>query len=160
MLRLSKMADYAVVILACLNSDHGHCQSGAHIAQRAHLPEPTVAKLTKTLARHGIIDSVRGASGGYVLRQGADRISLASIIRAVEGPIALSDCVEESPKCCSIAQDCPAHGVWQPVNKALVQLLEEMTLDDLLSGFGRKNTYLVSADPGTSAKLPAKQESI
>ena len=88
MLRIGKLTDYATVVMAELADHPGECWSASQVSEATRLELPTVAKVLKTLAKSGLIESVRGVNGGYRLREPADSISVAAIIRAMEGPIA------------------------------------------------------------------------
>jgi len=138
MIKLSKMTDYAVVILADMaerkaSSIDGQT-SATMIAQSTKLPEPTVSKVLKLLARNKIITSVRGANGGYSLNKTPDQINMALVITATDGPIALTACVDESSACCDRADDCSIKGQWNPVNKAMLSALENVSLSEMIGG--------------------------
>ena len=137
MLRIGKLTDYATVVMAELAEHPGECWSASQVAEATRLELPTVAKVLKTLARSGLIDSVRGVNGGYRLQESADSVSVAAIIRAMEGPIALTECGLE-PGLCSREHDCNLKGNWQRIGETVEQALEAMTLADLAA----------SRDPG------------
>ncbi|HMB38104.1 MAG TPA: SUF system Fe-S cluster assembly regulator [Wenzhouxiangellaceae bacterium] len=130
MLRIGKLTDYATVVMAELAEHPGECWSASQVAEATRLELPTVAKVLKTLARSGLIDSVRGVNGGYRLQESADSVSVAAIIRAMEGPIALTECGLE-PGLCSREHDCNLKGNWQRIGETVEQALEAMTLADL-----------------------------
>jgi len=138
MIKLSKMTDYAVVILADMAErrtvSNDAQTSAAMIAQSTKLPEPTVSKVLKLLARNKIITSVRGANGGYSLNKSPDQINMALVITATDGPIALTACVEQSNECCDRADNCSIKGQWNPVNKAMVSALENVSLSEMIGG--------------------------
>jgi len=130
MLRIGKLTDYATVVMAELAEHPGECWSASQVAEATRLELPTVAKVLKTLARSGLIDSVRGVNGGYRLRQPAESVSVAAIIRAMEGPIALTECGLE-PGLCSREHECSLKGNWQRIGETVEQALESLTLADL-----------------------------
>lgn len=130
MLRISKLTDYATVIMADLAEHDGQCCSSSVIAEATRLESPTVAKVLKMLARAGLIESVRGVNGGYRLSQPASAISVAAIIRAMEGPIALTECGLE-PGRCSREHDCHLKGNWQRIGETVERALETLSLADL-----------------------------
>lgn len=134
MLKLSKMTDYAVVILADMAERKTEQTSAAMIAQSTKLPEPTVSKVLKLLARHKIVTSVRGAAGGYSLNKTPDQINMALVVTATDGPIALTACVDQSATCCDRANDCSIKGQWNPVNKAMITALENVSLSQMIGG--------------------------
>ena len=121
MLRLSKLTDYAVVVLVRL-SQSGSVQTSPGIAAGIGIPEPTVAKVLKALAGSGLVASQRGARGGY---------RLLRPLAAIDGPIALTACVEGSLTVCETSRLCPVAGRWDPVNEAIQSALASITLADM-----------------------------
>lgn len=132
MLKLSKMTDYAVVVLADMAKRNNQMVSATLLAEATKLPEPTVSKILKSLAKHGVVASMRGANGGYVLERSIGDISMADVITALDGPIALTSCVEESTSCCDRADHCAIKGKWNPVNQAMQQALENVSLKQMM----------------------------
>lgn len=130
MLRISKLTDYATVIMVDLAARGGQCCPSSVVAESTRLEAPTVAKVLKMLARSGLIDSVRGVNGGYRLSQPASAISVAAIIRAMEGPIALTECGLE-PGRCSREHECHLKGNWQRIGETVERALETLSLADL-----------------------------
>lgn len=128
MIKLSKMTDYAVVILADMANRQGQMVSAAVLSESTKLPEPTVSKILKLLARQKIINSTRGMNGGYTLNKTPEQINMALVISATDGPIALTACVDESASCCDRAQNCSMKGQWNPVNQAMQSALENVSL--------------------------------
>ena len=150
MLRLSKLTDYAVVMLVQLS--HGAaCQTAPGIARATGVPEPTVAKVLKALAAAGIVTSQRGSRGGYTLSLPADAIDVAAVVTAMEGPIALVACVEGSGQGCDAQGLCPVFGRWDVVNTAIRTALSAITLADLDRG---------ARPPARITAAPAVQQSI
>ena len=130
MLRLSKLTDYAVVVLVRL-ADTAGMQTSPGIAATTGIPEPTVAKVLKTLAAGGLVASQRGARGGYRLIRPLGTIPIADVIAAIDGPIALAACVDGSATECESQGLCPVRGRWDPVNDAIYQALSAITLADM-----------------------------
>lgn len=133
MLRLSRLTDYAVVVLAAMAARRGEVLSSALLAEQSHVPEPTVAKILKMLARDGIVDSVRGAAGGYRLDRAAEDVTIGVVVTAVEGPVALTACVEGSTQGCGMSEACALRGRWDPVNEAIRAALESVTVADVVN---------------------------
>ena len=130
MLRLSKLTDYAVVVLVRLS--HGEpVQTSPGIAAITGVPEPTVAKVLKALTSAGLVTSQRGARGGYRLAQPLSAVPVVDVITAIDGPIALAACVEGSGAGCEAEHLCPVRGRWDPVNDAVRQALTRITLADM-----------------------------
>ncbi len=131
-MRLSSMADYAVVTM-CAASRHcgGARVSAAELAAETGLPQPTVQKLVSLLSRAGLLRSVRGAGGGLQLARPAAAISLADIVEAVEGPIALTACVEKGRHDCGLEACCTVRPHWSAVNEAMRGALAGVPLTQL-----------------------------
>jgi FeS assembly SUF system regulator len=134
MLRLSKLTDYAVVVLVRLAPKRGDLpavQTSPGLAAGTGIPEPTVAKVLKALAASGLVVSQRGAHGGYRLGRPLAAIPIADVIAAVDGPIALTACVDGAVSGCEAQGTCPIAGRWDPVNDAIREALSSITLADM-----------------------------
>lgn len=130
MLRLSRMTDYAVVALSALGGADG-LRTAPELAAETGLAEPTVAKVLKLLGQAGLVDGLRGARGGYRLARPLAAITLAEVIVAMEGPIALTACVDGASGGCDTEASCPIRGRWDPVNEAIRRALSAVTIADL-----------------------------
>ena len=130
MIRLSKLTDYAVVVLVRLAEIDG-VQTSPGVAQATGVPEPTVAKVLKALAASGLVASQRGARGGYRLMRPLAAIAVADVITAIDGPIAMTACVEGSGSQCESSCSCPVRGRWDAVNDAVRDALTGITLADM-----------------------------
>ena len=130
-IKLNKLTDYAVVILTCLHSSKRSIWTANLIARETGVPVPTAAKLIKILAKADIIFSQRGARGGCKLARPAQKITVADVIKAVEGPIALTDCVDGGAGECGVENICPMRGNWEQVNVAIRTALEAVTVADM-----------------------------
>jgi FeS assembly SUF system regulator len=132
MFRLNRLTDYGVVVLTQIYlSNHG-LASAQQIARRTGVPVPTVAKVLNILTREGLVESHRGASGGYALSRPASEIAVSDIIQALEGPIALTACVDSSDSQCDVAGICPMRGGWDKVNRAIQGALESVSLAEMM----------------------------
>jgi FeS assembly SUF system regulator len=137
MFRLSKLTDYAVVVLVRLARDDaravlpGAVQTSPGISVATGIPEPTVAKVLKAMAGKGLVTSSRGARGGYRLSRPLGSIPVAEVIEAIDGPIALTACVDGGG--CESQCLCPMRGRWDPVNAAIRTALGAITLADMES---------------------------
>ena len=134
MLRISKMTDYATVILARLAIAPERQFTAAQLADQTHLAQPTVSKVLKLLLRRGLLHSTRGLHGGYRLARPAAEITAAQILDALEGPVALIECARHVHHC-SIESTCGVGRAWQRVSLAVRRVLEEITLVEL-AGLG------------------------
>lgn len=132
MMKLSKLTDYAVVILADMAGRGGALVSASSLSASTALPEPTVSKILKLLVKGGIIASMRGINGGYRLNDSPQTIRVSAIIAAMEGPISLTACVEGGSEGCAREGVCQLRGRWTVVNTAIRTALENVTLADML----------------------------
>ena len=130
MLRISRLTDYATVILAALAQAPGRVQTSAALAEQTKLALPTVSKLLKQLQRTGLVASTRGLRGGYQLARPATEITAAAILDALEGPLALTDCASGHGHC-DIERSCRVGRVWQRLNESIRRSLDEVSLAQL-----------------------------
>jgi FeS assembly SUF system regulator len=131
MLRISKLTDYATVILAALAAEQPeHVRTATALAEETRIAAPTVSKLLKQLHRAGLVASTRGLHGGYQLARPATQISAAAILDALEGPVALTDCSAGEGNC-GIEATCRVSKVWQRLNLAIRRSLYEVSLAQL-----------------------------
>ncbi len=154
MFKVNKLTDYATVLLIEI-ARRKVVQSSQHIAVQTGIPSPTVAKIMKSLNRAGLVASRRGATGGYALERSPDLISLADIIQAVEGPIAITACADTSEEHCNIESICPVQGKWNRANTAVRAALSQVTLADMLadmSSFGITPPPVAVSAPVTAAE--------
>lgn len=129
------MADYAVVTMAAAARHCGHARvNAAQLAEETGLPAPTVQKLVSRLTAAGLLRSSRGVGGGLKLARPAAAINLADIIEAVEGPIALTACVDQGKHDCGLEQSCHVKPHWPVVNEALRGALAGVPLTQLAGG--------------------------
>ncbi len=145
MLRISRLTDYASIVLAHLARTPGDVQPAARIADRTHLALPTVSKLLKTLARGGLVESFRGPQGGYTLARPAHSISAAQIIDAIEGPVAITECSLEDSQCC-IESFCTIAQNWQHINQTIRQALERVSLAQLAGSQAHEKLAMAMPD--------------
>ncbi len=129
MLRLSKQTDYATVLLSHMANTPSRVCNVTELAQATHVSAPMASKTLKILAREGLIKSERGASGGYRLAREPSSISIADIVRAIEGPIALTQC--SSHEGCSLQSHCQIRPHWQVINTTIVNSLKQLSLAEL-----------------------------
>lgn len=128
MIRLSKLADYGIVIMTHMARGPERQQTAPEIAAQTNLPLPMASKILKALVHGGLLVSYRGVKGGYGLARSAQDISVADVIVALEGPIALTACIEHGPGECDIEALCPARANWQRINDAIRDALDGITL--------------------------------
>lgn len=133
MLRLSKMTDYAVVVMGRLASRPDARQSAVEIARATGIPAATVSQVLKTLGAFNLVAGARGPRGGYVLARRPSAISVAEIVTALDGPVAITACVEGADDPCSVSSMCLLKGSWDAVNTAIEAALTSVTLEDMLA---------------------------
>lgn len=125
------MTDYAVVLATHLAGTKA-AHAARDLAIQTQIPEPTASKVLKKLARAGVVVSQRGAKGGYALARSPDRIGVNEVIEAIEGPIAVTECSDESTDSfCEYETNCGVRANWQRINLAVHDALAEITLADM-----------------------------
>ncbi|KHK89646.1 SUF system Fe-S cluster assembly regulator [Novosphingobium malaysiense] len=131
-MRLSSMADYAVVIMSAASRHCGGARvSAGQLADETGLPAPTVQKLVSKLSAAGLMRSSRGVGGGLKLARPPAAITLADIVEAVEGPIALTACLDAQKSDCTLESACNVRSHWPVVNAALRGALANVPLTQL-----------------------------
>jgi FeS assembly SUF system regulator len=130
MIRMSKLTDYAILLLAHLARAPGTL-TAQELAARSRVPLPTVSKLAKELSKAGLVVSHRGRNGGYGLARRAEDISVAEIVEALEGPIALTECAKPGKIDCGIEDTCLAKASWDPVSRAIETALRALPLSSI-----------------------------
>jgi len=131
MIRMSKQTDYGVLLLTQFATDpKGLTLSARELADRASLPLPMVSKILKVLTRAGLLRSVRGAHGGYMLARRPDRITVTDVISVLDGPFAMTECVD-APGDCRQESSCPVRTNWHLINQTVRKALDNITLSDM-----------------------------
>jgi FeS assembly SUF system regulator len=156
MLRISKLTDYATVLLGRLAAGPRALHTAAQLSADTHIAAATCSKLLKQLHRAGLVDSTRGAHGGYRLARPALEITALQILDAMEGPMALIDCARHEHQC-GIESTCGVGRAWQRVNVAIHRSLQEITLLELagLAGEPVRFAALERQQHGERATAPA-----
>jgi FeS assembly SUF system regulator len=132
MVRLGKLTDYGLVLMACIaRSEALALRTARDLAQESRLPVSTVSKLLKELLHSGLLASHRGIKGGYILARDPQQISVLEIIAAIEGPMALTECSTDVTGLCNLESGCPIKSNQQIINQAVRSVLEKVTLSDL-----------------------------
>jgi len=135
MIRMSKLTDYGIVLLTHMAMGAaGRVHTAQDLAATSRVPLPTASKILKQLARAGLLVSQRGRKGGYGLARSADDISMADVIRAIEGPIGITDCGTEVVGACSLEAICAAKGRWGPISRAIERALGGVRLSAMRPG--------------------------
>lgn len=132
MIKLSKLADYGVALLTHLANAPRDVHSAQQVADATGIPLPTVSKLLSAFARAELLATTRGAKGGFRLARRPADISVAEIVAAIDGPIALTQCLEDSTGSCTVEPICPSRPAWHTINQAVRQAFQSVSLADLL----------------------------
>ncbi len=130
MIRMSKLTDYAIVILAHLARGERTLTAQA-LSGLSRVPLPTVSKLCKELSRAGLLQSHRGRHGGYSLTRPPEQISVAEVVEALEGPISLTECGNPGGESCGMEPSCIARDTWDPVSRAVQTALRALPLSEI-----------------------------
>ena len=144
MIRLTRLADYAVLLMTHMANEWqrnpSRVMNAADLSRETHIPAPTVSKILGMMSRGGLLTSHRGHAGGYALSRAPEEISAADIISIVEGPIALTECLDDDTSDCEIESLCGVRGSWTRINEAIRVALENISLAqmaaDQLAVFG------------------------
>ena len=144
MIRLTRLADYAVLLMTHMahewRKDSARVMNAADLARETHIPGPTVSKILGAMSRGDLLTSHRGHAGGYALSRAPEDISAADIIRVIEGPVALTECLDDGADDCEIESLCGVRPSWNRINDAITTALEGITLaqmaNDQLAVFG------------------------
>ena len=131
MLRLGKLTDYATVILSFMAKSQEPVHAALEVSTATGIAQPTVSKILKLLVKARVLSSIRGAKGGYALLQTPEKITVAAVITALEGPISLTEC-STSDHDCEQVSGCQIGNNWRLVNQSVQQALESVTLADMM----------------------------
>ena len=136
MIRITRLTDYGIVLLSRFaGEDTGAVLSARELARESGIPLPTVSKILKTLTRESLLVSHRGTQGGYSLSRPPSDISIADVIAALEGPIALTECAGEADGLCEIELTCPVRSNWQRITGAIRDALAAIPLEEMTMAF-------------------------
>lgn len=130
MLKFSKKVDYGLILLSKLRGE-ADAASAREIAAKYRLPAPMVANILKQLTQAGILESTRGAQGGYVLAHDPSEISIADVVRALEGPFSLVECTSEDSTC-KFSDLCPTHVPIQTVHRKFLEFMAAYKIDEII----------------------------
>lgn len=162
MLRVTKLTDYATVVLTALAARPGDVLSATELAEQAGLETPTVSKVLKPLAQAGIVEGFRGVNGGYRLARAADTITLVDIVETMEGPLGMTECSLHDGAC-GIEASCGVRVSWRRINDVVAEALGAVTLADMLAPAARnlpfpsrpKASHPKTAEPKTTGTPPS-----
>ena len=155
MLRVSRLTDYATVVMTCIAAHPTAVLSAVQIADETRLELPTVSKLLKALGHAALVESFRGVNGGYRLARAAADISLVEIVEAIEGPIGMTECSMAEGQCDREAQ-CGVRGSWQLVNNVLDNALRAVSLADMLKPQPPRSSRRTAVVAVSDIAMPAR----
>ncbi len=130
-MQVSRTLDYAVRSLTYLSRDPIGRFSIKEISQNQHVPLNYLAKIMRKLVNKGIVRSMVGPEGGYVLRKSPREITLREVYEAIEGEFRMIDCMEKD-SICFLYENCPQLPVWDKLQISMIKILESTTLEDML----------------------------
>jgi FeS assembly SUF system regulator len=128
MIRISRMADYALLVVFKMRS-FDELITLSRLCELTNLSLPTIRKLMRALTQSNVVKSVRGSRGGYKLSSQPDQTSIAEVIEAIDGPIALTECAKSNGGDCQIANTCELKENWNIVNRLISDALHNVTID-------------------------------
>lgn len=132
MLRVTKLTDYATLVLTVLAARPADVLSAPELAEQAGLEAPTVAKVLKPLAQAGLVEGFRGANGGYRLARAPAAISLVEIVEAMEGPLGMTECSLHDGQC-GLETSCGVRANWRRINDVVADALRAITLAEMVA---------------------------
>jgi FeS assembly SUF system regulator len=132
MLRITRLSDYAVSILGQLANSESSVHTAKDLAARTGLPQPVVSKILKSLSRAKLVVSHRGVQGGYQLAREPSLVSVADVIEAVEGPVALTECGDASDTSCEFVGNCSVQANWLRINQVVRRALSNVSVEDMI----------------------------
>ena len=132
MIRLGKLTDYGLLLMAEIARSPRDVRTARDLADRCTLPLPTVSKVLKTLLQSRLLVSHRGTRGGYSLVREPQSISITEIISALEGPLALTECSMDVSGLCDLEPSCPMKDNQRIINQVIHGALAKVMLSDLI----------------------------
>lgn len=133
MIKLSNLADYAVVLMSAIATRGDDIHTAASLNFDTKVPLPTVSKILGKMAKANLLMSHRGIGGGFSMTLDAKNISIADIIEAVDGPVQLTNCLSEENTCCDYEPVCLTRSKWDKINNAVYQALNNVPLLEMVS---------------------------
>ena len=131
MLKVTRLADYAVSIISSFSDNENEVLSSQDIVYKTKLQQATVNKLLSRLAKEGFLVPFRGAKGGYKLKKDLSNISIKELVEAIEGPVSLTDCLNKNANDCNLFSVCNTKNTWSIVNNAVKDTLENIEIKDI-----------------------------
>jgi Rrf2 family protein len=138
-MKISTKGRYGLRILLDLAiHDSGSPRLIRDIAQSQQISEKYISRLIIALRKGGMVRSIRGARGGFRLKTDPKEITLLDVVEAMEGPLAIVDCVRTPAKCCRI-ESCPTRSIWNDINTGIRDNMRQVTLQDIIDNYKKLN---------------------
>jgi len=151
MIKVSRMADYAVLLVCKMSKNQDKFYSANELSLNTSLKTTTINKILTKLTKANITSSIRGVTGGYKLAMGADDISVGNIIDIIDGRVALTVCVEKGENNnCELESVCTSRSNWQVINNAVCNALNSISIEEMANPFKIKNNYKYKEDKNFS----------
>jgi FeS assembly SUF system regulator len=138
MIKVTRLADYAVSIIYAFSGSEKEILSSQDIVEKTKLHKATVNKLLAQLVKKNVLEPFRGTKGGYRLKKGLDNISIRELIEAIEGPVLLTDCLNKNANNCNLFNVCNTKNIWSFINTEINNTLENIKIKDIK---GKKFNY-------------------
>ena len=136
MIKVSRMADYAILLVCKMSNDENKVYSSQELSIVTSLKITTISKILTKLTKANVTDSIRGVSGGYKLTMQAEDISVGNIIDIIDGKVALTVCVEEGENHnCDLVSLCPSQSNWQIINNTVREALNSVSIAEMANPF-------------------------
>jgi FeS assembly SUF system regulator len=133
MFRITRLADYGILLMSYLATDRrGQVHTARDVSGATGVPLPTVSKILKALARAGLLASHRGVGGGFALARDGKTITVADVVTALEGPIALTACLSPDRESCTVENSCPVKPNWERLNDAVRTALQSISVAEMV----------------------------
>jgi FeS assembly SUF system regulator len=133
MIRISRLADYGVVLMCEISSSQGHAYSAHSLSKKTNMSESAIMKILKLLVKSKLLDSVRGPKGGYLATKDPKSINVLDVVNAIDGPVSVTICSSDSHDTCEFKAACVAKRGWGNINNALQKTLSGFTIADFIT---------------------------
>jgi FeS assembly SUF system regulator len=143
MIRISRLADYGVVVMCEISSNQGRTHSANSLSKKTNMSESAIMKILKLLAKSGLLDSIRGPKGGYFVTKDPKNINVVDVVSAIDGPVSVTICSNDLHEACEFKSACIAKRGWGVVNNALQTTLSAFTIADFITS-DAKNKFSAS----------------
>tara|TARA_E500000178_G_C17010965_1_gene750522 strand:+ start:1732 stop:2154 length:423 start_codon:yes stop_codon:yes gene_type:complete len=131
MFKITRLADYSVSVISSFSGDKNEMLSSQDIINKTKLQKATVNKLLSKLVKKDFLLAFRGVNGGYKLKKDLANISIKELIEAIEGPVALTDCLDKNNNNCNLFDICNTKNTWSAVNTAIKETLQGIKIKDI-----------------------------